>query len=57
MIALLVILSIAAITLSIHMMNAYTSLGAQHLLVDSIKVKDELHMLKNPFLFYQPSMT
>lgn len=32
------------------MMNAYTSLGAQNLLVDSIKVKDELHMLKNSLL-------
>ncbi|MFV3378377.1 hypothetical protein ACNE9Y_30115 [Pseudomonas sp. NY11226] len=50
MIALLVILSIAAITLSIHMMNAYTSLGAQNLLVDSIKVKEELQMIKNSLL-------
>ncbi|MER0548174.1 hypothetical protein AAA536_08000 [Pseudomonas aeruginosa] len=50
MIAILVILAIAAITLSIHMMNAYTALGAQNLLVDSIKVKEELNLIKNSLL-------
>ncbi|HGY2296742.1 TPA: hypothetical protein ACNV18_000882 [Pseudomonas putida] len=50
MIAILVILSIALISLSIHSMNAYNALGAQNLLVDSIKVKEELHMIKNSLL-------